>query len=142
MYYCEKLDLDLDMDLGCGNNTWCLKENYESIYPVSSFTRNNNLFDDNKHLQIYIQCRIGYCCTMHNEDYFTLWRYRFWKCNHSMRTDRTVHTPNCNHCTWRIHEILISLAVQLMEIQTHTHFSSSSLKTNKITCKTKSTSFR
>ena len=99
MYCWLKLDLELELNLHCMTYGWSYKENYESISPASSCTCNNDLFDDDTHLQVYIQCRIGYCCTMYHEASSPLWRHRFWKCDHSMRSACTVRIPNCNHCT-------------------------------------------
>ena len=128
MYCWKKLDLDLKLNLCCGTSGWSRKENYESIYPSFSCTISNDLFDDNTHLQVYIQCSIEHCCTIYYGDYYPLWRHRFWQCNHSMRTACTVHIPNRNHYTWGGQEILISPAAQLMESQTHIHFYSPYLK--------------
>ena len=46
--------LELKMKLYCKTAGWSHKENGESISTASSCTNNNNLFDDDKNLQVYI----------------------------------------------------------------------------------------
>ena len=43
--------LEMDLNLCCRTSGWSRKENYESIYPDSYCTCNNDLFDYNTHLQ-------------------------------------------------------------------------------------------
>ena len=121
------MELDLELNLCCRTAGWICKQNDESISPASSCTYNHDLFDDNTHLHVYFQCRIGHCCTMYHEASYPLWRHNFLPCNNSIRTACTVHIPNCNHCTWGGQEILISPAAQFMQSQTRIQLSSPSL---------------
>ena len=125
MYFWWKLELELNLRFR--TSVWSFKENDESIYPPPYCTRNNDLFDNDTQLHVYMQCRIGHCCTMYHEASSPLWRNRFWKFNHSTITAYNFHIPNCNHCTWGRQEILISPGVHLMKSQIYIHLSSTSL---------------
>ena len=72
------LDLEMKMNLCCRTSGWSCKENDESIYPASSLTRNNDLFEYDTHLQVYIQCRIGHFCTMYHGTSSPSWLHIFF----------------------------------------------------------------